>query len=79
MSLKKSYKMKKRIGCLFIVFISMVSFSQEKIKGMIMVKDTQDNVSGLEGVSVYWLGTALGLPTKRDGFNFLIKKNTLSW
>ena len=60
--------MKKRIGLLFIVFISMVSFSQEKIKGMIMVKDTQDNVSGLEGVSVYWLGTALGTVTNKKGW-----------
>lgn len=60
--------MKKRIGCLFVVFVSMVSFSQENIKGMIMVKDTQNNVSGLEGVSVYWLGTTLGGITNKKGW-----------
>lgn len=60
--------MKKRILFLLSVFVPLVLFSQENFKGMVMVKDGSNAVSGLPGASVYWLGTTIGTVSNTKGW-----------
>lgn len=59
-----------KIIYLFIpfVFISMLSFSQEKLKGMVMITNEEQQVSGFPGASVYWLETKIGTTTNNRGW-----------
>lgn len=60
--------MKKRILFLLSIFIPLVSFSQDDFKGMIMIKDELNTVSGLPGASVYWLDTEIGAVSNSKGW-----------
>jgi outer membrane receptor for ferrienterochelin and colicin len=64
----KIKKMKKRILFLFTIFIPLLSFSQDDFKGMVMVKDESNAISGLPGASVYWLGTTTGVVSNPKGW-----------
>jgi outer membrane receptor for ferrienterochelin and colicins len=46
----------------------MLSFSQEKLKGMVMITNEEHQVSGLPGASVYWLETTIGTTTNNEGW-----------
>ena len=60
--------MKKSTLFLLFFTISWGCISQEQLKGMVMVKTTEDSTKGLAGASVYWMGTSLGGTTNAEGW-----------
>lgn len=61
----------------FCVLTICQVFSQKRLKGMIMVKDKEQKMSGLQGASVYWLGTSIGQNTNDKGwFEIPISSNS---
>jgi outer membrane receptor for ferrienterochelin and colicin len=59
--------MKHKIVMLLCVFTTFFSNAQSKLKGMVMVQH-EGQMSGLEGASVYWLGTSIGQTTNDKGW-----------
>ncbi|MCF7567586.1 TonB-dependent receptor [Sabulilitoribacter arenilitoris] len=57
--------MKQIIYILFI--LPILSFSQNKIRGMIMEANEKNEHIGLAGANVYWLDTSVGTVTDIDG------------
>ena len=47
--------------------IPLLSFSQEKIEGMVMEANTENKHIGLSGANVYWLNSQIGTITKTNG------------
>jgi outer membrane receptor for ferrienterochelin and colicin len=58
----------KKIIISILLLIPIVSFSQEKLKGMIMDRDNPKNSLGVYGANVHWLGTAIGTVTNEKGW-----------
>ncbi len=58
--------MKKIIVSIFLL-IPLVSFTQNKLKGMIMDKENPKNNLGLYGANVHWLRTTVGAVTNEKG------------
>ncbi|MCL6295695.1 TonB-dependent receptor [Jejuia spongiicola] len=53
---------------IYIIFIlPLLSFSQDKISGMIMEANEKNEHIGLAGANVYWLDTSVGTVTDIDG------------
>lgn len=53
----------------------MVSFSQEKLEGVILEVNTENEIIGIAGANVFWLNTPVGTITDLDGsFAILYKK-----
>ncbi|MFD0835243.1 TonB-dependent receptor domain-containing protein [Mariniflexile aquimaris] len=50
-----------------LLMLPAVYFSQEKITGMIMEANEQNEHRGLAGANVYWLNTSIGTVTDIDG------------
>ena len=58
-----------------IICLPSFLFSQEKISGMIMEANTNNQHIGLPGANIYWLDTTVGTVTDIDGkFNLTYKK-----
>lgn len=49
-----------------LLLITAVTFSQEKIKGIVIDNNVKDNL-GIYGASVYWLNTSVGATTNEQG------------
>ncbi|WP_064966127.1 TonB-dependent receptor [Tenacibaculum ovolyticum] len=67
--------MKKYILSILIL-VSTISFSQEKLKGMIMDKNGSKNNLGIYGASVHWLNTNVGVTTNEKGWFNIAYKST---
>ncbi len=52
---------------LLIMFIPWLSFSQEKVTGMIMEANAKNKHIGLSGANVYWLNSQIGTITNNEG------------
>lgn len=64
----------KTLLYIIIALLPFISFSQESLKGMIMVKENGE-MSGLPGATVYWLNTDVGTTTDISGwFNIKYKR-----
>ncbi|MFD0863735.1 TonB-dependent receptor domain-containing protein [Sungkyunkwania multivorans] len=50
-----------------LTMLSFLSFSQEKIQGMVMEANPENKHIPLPGASVYWLDTQIGAMTDKDG------------
>ena len=59
--------MKKYITSLFLL-ITIVTFSQQTFKGMVMDKNNSKDNLGVFGANVYWLGTTIGTTTNEKGW-----------
>lgn len=58
-----------------LLMLPLISFSQDKISGMIMEANDKNEYIGLAGANVYWLDTLVGVVTDIDGkFTILYKK-----
>ena len=53
---------------LFLFFISINSYAQEFLTGIVSYVNDESKSSNLEGVSVYWLDTSVGVVTDQNGF-----------
>jgi len=58
--------MKKIIISIFLL-MSIMSFSQKELKGMIMDKENPKDKLGIYGANVHWLNTAVGTVTDDEG------------
>jgi len=58
--------MKKIIVSIFLL-MPLVSFTQNKLKGMIMDKENKKSNLGLYGANVHWLKTTVGAVTNENG------------
>ena len=52
---------------LLIVLLPLLSFSQEKIEGMVMEANSENKHLGLAGANVYWMGSPTGTVTNSEG------------
>jgi len=52
---------------ILLLLIPLMSFSQNKIEGIIMEKNEKNKTTGLPGVNVYWENTSVGTITDIDG------------
>ncbi|WOD44311.1 TonB-dependent receptor [Hwangdonia lutea] len=68
--------MKQIIYILFI--LPMLSFSQDKISGLILEANDKNEPIGLAGANVYWLDTSVGSVTDIDGKFTIPYKNEYS-
>ena len=59
--------MKKKILNSLLLFIPFIIFSQETFTGMIMDKSNPKDNLGVEGASVHWLNTSIGVVTNEKG------------
>jgi outer membrane receptor for ferrienterochelin and colicins len=50
-----------------LIWFPIISFSQEKITGMIMETNKENKHIGLAGANLYWLNTTVGTVTNVDG------------
>ena len=58
-----------------ILLLPILSFSQDKISGMIMEANEKNEHIGLAGANVFWLDTSVGTVTDLDGkFTISYKK-----
>ena len=60
--------MKKKILNSLLLFIPFIIFSQETFTGMIMDKSNPKDNLGVEGASVHWLNTSIGVVTNEKGW-----------
>ena len=61
--------MKKTIIAIILALVSLHTFSQKnELKGMIMIKDYDNKIKGIEGVNVYWENTKIGASTNEKGW-----------
>jgi outer membrane receptor for ferrienterochelin and colicin len=58
----------KKIIITILLLVSVGSFSQEKLKGMIMDSEKSKNKLGVYGANTYWLGTTIGAVTNEKGW-----------
>ena len=58
----------KNISVSILLLMSIVSFSQQKLTGMIMDKENPKNNLGVFGANVHWLGTTVGTTTNTKGW-----------
>ncbi len=47
--------------------VSLLSFSQEKVEGMVMEANAENKHIGLPGASVYWIDSQIGTVTNEEG------------
>ena len=52
----------------FLMLLSLLSFSQNTYKGMIMDKNNPKDNLGIYGANVYWLNTSVGTTTNEKGW-----------
>ncbi len=64
---------KKFIFLVLLFFITLCSYSQNVINGTINELDNKNNIVGLPGATIQWLGTTTGTSTNGNG-EFLIQK-----
>lgn len=57
--------MKKKILLNVILFLGMIIYAQEQLKGVVLENNTEE--SPLPGANVYWLGSSVGSITNEDG------------
>ena len=58
--------MKKYILIALVVF-PMLSFSQDKVEGMVMEANDENKHIGLAGANIYWMGSQTGTITNEEG------------
>ena len=64
---------------LLLALFPLLSFSQEKIEGMVMEANPENNRLGLAGANVYWMGSPTGTVTNEEGlFSKLFTKECVS-
>ena len=59
--------MKSKIIFIIFVFLPILLFAQDAMKGMITVQE-EGKISGLVGATVYWLNTNIGTTTNEKGW-----------
>ncbi|MEX0290943.1 MAG: TonB-dependent receptor [Flavobacteriaceae bacterium] len=59
--------MKKIIITVFIGLLPLLSFSQEKLEGMVMEANAENKHIGLSGANVYWMDSQIGTITRENG------------
>ena len=59
--------MKKNIIVAILGLLPLLSFSQNKIEGMVMEANAENKHIGLTGANVYWLNSQIGTITKENG------------
>ncbi len=52
---------------IFTIVLPLLSFSQEKIEGMVMQANPENKHLGLAGANVYWLNSQIGTITNEEG------------
>ncbi len=52
---------------IFLLLCSFTSFSQDILRGMVMIKD-QGQIKGVSGATVYWSDTDIGISTDLEGW-----------
>ena len=50
-----------------IAFLPCISFSQEKVEGMVMEENAENKHIGLAGANIYWMNSQVGTISKDDG------------
>tara|TARA_R110000868_G_scaffold125037_6_gene330452 strand:+ start:27422 stop:29662 length:2241 start_codon:yes stop_codon:yes gene_type:complete len=67
--------MYKYIIAAFFMMLSFLSFSQEKVEGMVMEANETKKHVGLLGANVYWMNSQIGVITNEEGlFSIPFKK-----
>tara|TARA_R110002050_G_scaffold204522_4_gene340124 strand:+ start:32215 stop:34455 length:2241 start_codon:yes stop_codon:yes gene_type:complete len=67
--------MYKYIIAAFFMMLSFLSFSQEKVEGMVMEANETKKHIGLLGANVYWMNSQIGVITNEEGlFSIPFKK-----
>ena len=56
-----------KIHLYLIAFLPLLSFSQEKVEGMVMESNPENKHIGLSGASVYWMDSQIGTVTNKEG------------
>ncbi|MBT8307657.1 MAG: TonB-dependent receptor, partial [Maribacter sp.] len=57
----------KKIVILYIVLLPFLSYSQERIEGMVMEANAENKQIGLQGANVYWMNSQTGTITNEEG------------
>ena len=57
----------KKIVILYIVLLPFLSYSQERIEGMVMEANAENKHIGLQGANVYWMNSQIGTITNEEG------------
>ena len=53
-----------------LLVLPVISFSQEKIEGIILEKNEKNELIGLPGANVFWADASVGTMTDLDGSFF---------
>ena len=50
-----------------VALLPLLSFSQDKVEGMVMEANSENKHIGLEGANVYWMDSQIGTVTNKEG------------